>query len=509
MLIIGAAVAAEERPAAAASPVIGSGQGAPLERALELGDFVHRVVLGNAGAQVARLQTQAAERLVQAERALYDPSLFGRLRRDRIDRPRSTDEVTSGLFTSAGGEKVALERNDTLASGVRGRLPSGATLELSHDLRRRASNLLGDQADREYRGTLSLTLKQPLLRGRGRESTEADLRVAEMEHAVELQRLAKQVLELVGESAGAWWRLHTAHRVLAMRTASLRTAFDLEAEARSRVEGGFAPRTDLLEAGLAIAARRTEIARAQQFLMEAQARARTLLGGSIGPGEPALVARGEPATTGEHQGMELARFSLPLLARWPAYQIARLRLEQEQARLDYAVLNERADLSVELGLNRNSLTDALGSSLSQSLGAKHPGWYAGLLLEMPLDNGAARSRKEAQWLRRDAARVQVEGEARLAADEWAVRQAQVLASRVEIEQLNLELEVRQALLAAEQENHRMGRSRLRVLIEAQDRLDEGQLRLLDARLRARLAELAYLTIDGGLLKAFDVEFATR
>jgi outer membrane protein TolC len=198
-----------------------------------------------------------------------------------------------------------------------------------------------------------------------------------------------------------------------------------------------------------------------------------------------------------------------LLARWPAYQIARLRLEQEQARLDYAVLNERADLSVELGLNRNSLTDALGSSLSQSLGAKHPGWYAGLLLEMPLDNGAARSRKEAQWLRRDAARVQVEGEARLAADEWAVRQAQVLASRVEIEQLNLELEVRQALLAAEQENHRMGRSRLRVLIEAQDRLDEGQLRLLDARLRARLAELAYLTIDGGLLKAFDVEFATR
>lgn len=483
---------------------------APLARTLDIGDFVHRVVLGNAAAQAAKLQTQAAERLVQAERALYDPSLFGRLRHDRIDRPRSSDEVSSGLFTSAGGQTVALERNETLASGVRGKLPSGATFELSHDLRRRASNLLGEQADREYRGTLSLTLKQPLLRGRGRESTEADLRVAEKEHAIEQQRLSKQMLELVGEAAGAWWRLHTADRVISMRQASLSTAFDLEAEARSRVDGGFAPRTDLLEANLAIAARRTDLARAQQFLMEARARARTLLGGGgDGAPEPTLLAAGERAPMIEQSELQLATFSAQRLEHWPAYQIARLRLEQEQERLDFAAQQERSDLSVELGVNRNSLTGALGSSLSQSLGAKHPGWYAGLLLEMPLDNGAARSRREAQWLRRDAARVQLEGEGRQAADEWAVRHAQALASRVEIEQLSRELEVRQALLAAEQDNHRMGRSRLRLLIEAQDRLDDGRLRLADAQLRARLAEIAFMTIEGSLFKTFDVELTLR
>ena len=476
----------------------------------DLTEFVHRAIVGNAATQAAHLQALAAGRLVASERALYDPAVFGRLRREGVDRPRSDDEISSGLFTSAGGKTETLENNNNAAAGLRGRLPSGATFELSQDLRRRASNLLSDPAEREHRGTLTLTLKQPLLRGYGRSSTEADLRVAEKEQQIEQQRLVKQVLELVGEAAGTWWRLHQAERLLAVRRQGLQTAFELQAETRRRVEGGFAPRIDLLEAELAIASRQTELTRAQQALVEAQARARNLLGQEA-PQEPGPV-RAAPvapvpwldAATGSAAGWTPA-----LLERWPAYQIAQRRLEQEQLRLDHARRQERPDVSLELGLNRNSLSDRAGSAWERSLGAAHQGWFAGVLLEMPLANDAARSRREAQMLRRDAARAQADGEARLMASEWVTRQGQVQASRSELEQLQRELAAREALLAAEKENHALGRSRLRQLIEAQDRVEDGRLRLADAELRARLSDLAFMTIAGSLLEDFGVRLALR
>jgi outer membrane protein TolC len=132
-----------------------------------------------------------------------------------------------------------------------------------------------------------------------------------------------------------------------------------------------------------------------------------------------------------------------------------------------------------------------------------------VVVEMPLDNGAARSRREAQALRRDAARAQLDAEARTVASEWATRRGQVQATRVELEQLHRELAAREALLTAERENHSVGRSRLRQLIEAQDRVDEGRLRMADAQLRARLADISYQTVAGTLLEAFEVRVASR
>ncbi len=492
--------------AQAASTVAAEGASATAPP-LAVAEFVHRVVVGNAGAQAARLQAQAAVKLVDAERALYDPTTFGRARRAGADRPRTFEEQTSGLTNV--GKPSAVEYNDTLQAGLRGKLSTGATFELSHDLNRRASNLLQSADVREYRGTLALTFKQPLLRGYGRASTEADLHVAEKEQQIEQQRLVKQLLDLVGEAAGIWWRLYHVEQMLATRRAGVQTALELQGETRRRVEGGFAPRIDLLEAEFAIATRQTELARVEQLMVEVQARARSLLGADDdGRSMPSPRALASPPAWLQIDGL-VTTLPTQALERWPSWEIARLRLEQEQLRLDFARRQERPDVSLELGLNRNSLTDRSQSALERSFGASHQGFQAGVVVEMPLDNGAARSRREAQALRRDAARAQLDAEARTVASEWATRRGQVQATRVELEQLHRELAAREALLTAERENHSVGRSRLRQLIEAQDRVDEGRLRMADAQLRARLADISYQTVAGTLLEAFEVRVASR
>lgn len=494
---------AQALPAPAAAPP----GPADLDQTLTLDEYIQQVVLRNASAQAAKLQAEAAGRLVQAERALYDPVLVGRVRRELSDRPRTFEEQTSGLTNV--GKQSAIEQLGTSSAGLRGKLPSGATFELGHEMRRRASNLLASEDVRENRGTLTLTIKQPLLRGYGRASTEADLRVAEKEQQVEAQRFVKQLQELVADAAGLYWQLYRAERTLQMRERSVAVARELQDEVQRRIDGGFAPRVERMDAELALSAREADRLRARQLLLEAQARARNLLTlDSLSAPQWALqTAVPPPAEPSAEPAGTQSAVPEGLLERVPGYRIARLRLEQEQIRYEHARRQERPDLSLELGLNRNSLTDSWRSGLEQSFGGRHPGHYAGIALEMPLDNGAARARREGQGLRRDAARLQLDAEARTAHNEWSVREGQWRASIDELGLMRRELQAREALLAAEQDNYRAGRSRLRQLVEAQDRLDESRLRQLDAVVRSRVADVSLRAAAGELFPFFGLRQA--
>ena len=112
---------------------------------------------------------------------------------------------------------------------------------------------------------------------------------------------------------------------------------------------------------------------------------------------PAAAAAPAPASTAasaltaadETAGAALQR----LLAQWPSYQIARLRAEQEQLRLDHARNQQLPDVSVELGYNQAGFAPSFRRALESSFGDQHQGWYVGMSVEVPLGNGGPRSRR--------------------------------------------------------------------------------------------------------------------
>lgn len=491
-----------------AQPAAWASAPVPAASGIDLRDFVHRVVVENLTVEAARLQAQAAEALVDSQRALYDPAAFAKLRRDIYDRPRTYEERTVSLTNI--DKASAIERISQATGGLRGRLPTGAVLEISHDLRRRQSNLLASLEERENRGTLTLTLRQPLLRDAGQDATEADLRVAELEQQVERQKALKQLLDTVGEAAGTYWQLHHATDTLKLRQTSLERGRALEADVRRRVEGGFAPRTDLAEAALMLSAREAELLRAGHLYREAQARVRNLLGqpvaGTATPITPSDAPQDPPALALAEVDPLHAR---ELLDTWPPYQIARLRFEQEELRWRHAGNQALPDLAFELGYNQNSLAAGLRVGLKDSLRDFHPGWYAGLNFEMPLGNRAASSRLEAQRLRRDSARLAMESEANMAGNEWSTRLSQQDTAQRTLALARADVVAREGLVAAERLGHERGRVRLAQLLEAESRLEDARVRRLDAMMQAQLALLSTQALDGRLLRRFDVDLATR
>jgi len=478
---------------------------------LSLTELVQLSLLHNAGAAAARLQAEAATRLLAAEQALYEPIASARLKREGYERPRTYEERTQSL-TNVNKDN-AVEQISSSAAGLRGKLPTGATFEFAHELRRRESNLLAASTDRESRGTLTLTLRQPLWRGAGRGATEADLRVAELEQQIERQRFVKQLIDTVGESAGTYWQLARAQDQLRLREQALASARGLQDETRRRVEAGFAPRVDLLEAEVAVGARESELVRAEQMVQEADARVRNLLArpGAPGRGARFRAVHGLPEEPAPAPAAAAAPPEQPLfevLQQWPGFQIARMRFEQEELRHQHARNLQRPDISLELGYNNASLASRLRDGVEESLRGLHPGWSLGVVFEMPLGNGAARSRAEAQALKRDAAKLQMDQEARAAGNEWATRVAQRDAALRELALLRREQAQREALVQAERSNHQLGRSRLRQLLEAEDKLLELRVRQLEAGLRAQLAELSLQALTGALFQRFGVRIAS-
>lgn len=193
-----------------------------------------------------------------------------------------------------------------------------------------------------------------------------------------------------------------------------------------------------------------------------------------------------------------------MLELWPTYRIAKLRVEQETLRLAYAQNLERPDLSLEAGYNFNSLDSRLRNSVQDSLSSKHPGWFVGATLEMPLSDVGVRSKREAQQLKLDAVRRQMQSEAHMAENEWVTRIAQLQASRSELRQLRQEVSNRTLLLQAELANYERGRSRLRLLIEAQDLFNDSQQRLLEGEIRYQIAAMTVQVLGGTLLESFGV-----
>lgn len=470
--------------------------------------LVRLVSIRNAAAVNARLQQVVSAKLLQAEQALYSPTLVSRVRKDDINRPRSTDEYTqlTELINPSG---PLLAQYKSLDVALQFKLPTGGMLDLGHQFYDRRSNLFLPPNGVEYSGALSLVLKQPLLRNAGRDATEADLRLAELDTQLDAQRFSRQVLESAGDGMNVFWQLHRAIEGLSLREVSMRSLRKLSADVAGRVEAGFAPRTELLDMQIAISARETELVRAQRALQEAQSRMRGVLNVGVDaasevsfvPQPPLQPARIHQADMGLR--LENAR------ASWPVLQIARLRRQQEEIRLQFAKNQRLPDLSLELGLNRNSLRDQFRTAWKDSFSSNNPGWFVAISLEIPLSQQRGDARLAAQTARLEQADAELLAADRSLSNDVAIRFEQWQSTSNEARLQAQDVSARESLLAADRAQYQLGRARVRQVLEREDDLNESRLRLLDSEVRVELARLAVMLADGSLLAHYGVEIQHR
>lgn len=462
-------------------------------------------LLQNSDVQYARLQAEVAAQGYEAETGLYQPVGYASLRRDGRSRPRTVEER---LTAALGGIARLEELGKAAEAGVRMRAPTGAEGSLSLRSNKRESNVIGSapfaRGDSESAGAFVLTLKQPLLRGMGRQITETDLRVAEVEREIGVWQLRQQLLRVGNDALNAYWQLQRAVQAQGLRQQALDNARALVDDTRVRIAGGRLPVAAQDEAEATLAARLAELARGAIAVAEAEARVRQLLdlppddgGWPMAPpaAPPAIVA---PAA-------EFAQRVAAAQEAWPPLRIAQLRRTQALDRLQLARDRQRPGLDLQLSYSTNSLTPSGFDAAAQALKGRNPDWSIGMTLELPLgEDRRAQAQARAQQLRLEQSDLEIRTVRQALASDLVSRAQQLDAALREREQVAQDVKARQGLLEADELQFRNGSAPLSRLLRRQADLLEAQLRLVDAHARMELARVALQLTDGTLLKAHEV-----
>jgi outer membrane protein TolC len=460
----------------------------------------------NAEVLYARLQSRVSEQAAEAESGLYMPIAYANLRREGRNRQRTVEER---LTAALGGITRLDEQVLGGEAGVRVKAPTGGEVALAWRSTQRRSNIIGSasfaQGDSESVGALVLSLRQPLLRGAGRDVVETDLRVARHERDIGTWQFRQQVLRIGSEALSTYWQLWRARSTQALRREALDNARETVEDVRVRVDGGRLAPGALDEAQAVLSARRAELARGQQALFEAEAKVRVLLDlppqdGDWPLAEPDLAA---PPMPGDLAA--LAERLPDVESAWPPLRMALLKREQADARLRLAYSKKLPALDLQASYSTNSLTYGPLDAAEKAARGRNPDWTIGVAVEVPI-GGDRRAQAEyrAQQLRVEQSSLEVHSVRQALASDYFNRAAQLTELDRELTQLREELTARQQLEAAVREQFASGVAPRARLLRLQADVLDARMRLIEGTSRLALARVALQLVDGSLLAAHDV-----
>jgi outer membrane protein TolC len=273
-------------------------------------------------------------------------------------------------------------------------LPTGATLDLHAESSRSADE---GPATPDYGQQTGALLRQPLLRGRGVETTEVELRRARIMRGQARFTYQATVRDKLAEALRLYWQWRGAMETWQARVWALAAARELVRVTRSQVEEEVVPITEQLQAEATAAARYVEVIEARRTIADLADRLRFAMGlnyatgewqGMLVPGE-AFIAE-PPAASADNtlpgQSVAEAQRNRP--------EAQRAALEVRLTELDLRVARQarrpqldgfaRIDWSGN-GTNFGNARDDLGSGRNNK-------WAGGLEWSYPLQNRAARYR---------------------------------------------------------------------------------------------------------------------
>src|SRR5690606_27034413 len=235
-------------------------------RPLTLGECLRRALARGFDMELGRNELEIVHENVPIARSEFHPVFSAGAGTSAFHR--AAEAATPGLNSDGLETRVGLSQ----------RLRSGTLLSLSGDLIRSTSNV--DQsldAIRPYTSGLTLSVTQPLMRGRGWVNT-IPLRLAELGVDVAERRYEDRALDVVLATERAYYVLVGARDQRDVFRSSLQLAETLLKEAQARHRAGMATKLDLLQGEVGVANARLGLLQAENAVKASEDALLALIG---------------------------------------------------------------------------------------------------------------------------------------------------------------------------------------------------------------------------------------
>ncbi|MFQ5432091.1 MAG: TolC family protein [Nitrospinota bacterium] len=351
--------------------------------------------------RIQQTQPLLGEESIKLAESEFDPTLFA-----GIESSKSLTPSTSAFASPEVGES----RVDELSLGVKQKLQTGASYELSLEASQIDTNSSFASLDPLYTPSLQLSLTQPLLKGIGSQINRTSIIVANNNRTMSNHQFAYKVMEVLTKTREAYWDLVYLNKELVVLQESLERAKDFLERIKLQVTVGSLAPIEIVAAQATVAVREETLIGVRHQISDTQDRLKALINKSDAqPGSDVRIHPGdEPVfkTTelGQEQLIELA------YSNRPDYRSAWLDVENRERELVFNKNQMKPSLDLQGAIklkgsrgNANpvslggapvisSFDGGMADAFSDLSSGKYYDFSIGLVAEYPLFNRASKSR---------------------------------------------------------------------------------------------------------------------
>jgi outer membrane protein TolC len=244
---------------------------APDVRRLTAAEAVELALANNLGVQVARVDPLIQDLGIAEARAAWSPSLVSTL------QGASTDSPNNSFLSGAQESSKTSDDRFTTSVGVDQLLPWGGSYTVGWDGSRSTTTNIFSNFSPQLRSSLSLSYRQPLLRGFSIDAARQRLLVSGTNREIADVTLRDSIATTVRSVRHAYWELAYAIASFAVQRQSLDLAEESLRNTRARVEIGTTPPIDIVEAEAEVALREEGVIVGEAAIAAAEDRLRALV----------------------------------------------------------------------------------------------------------------------------------------------------------------------------------------------------------------------------------------
>jgi outer membrane protein len=480
-------------------PALAQNAPASADKPLTLEDAIALALKKNFDLQIQSYAVASAKDTVAVQQAGFDPTLTASVRRN-VSQSASTTNRLDGTATTG-------PRSDGTTMSVGATLPklaaTNGSLTVATNVSRSATNSVNSLVNPSFTQGVSATLNQPLLNGAGSHMATAALNRAKLGLNIANIAYKSRVLTVISDTENAYYNLVAARESLRIRQLTLEYNKKLLEENQARRSTGVATDLDVLSADYGVANARRSLVQAEQTVRDAEDRLLNIINlpefeKSIGPVSFAEYAAGKPSFAASYK---MARDFYPD-ALSAEETIKQLKIDLETARR-----NQQPDLNLtaSLGYTARATNAGYGQAISNLPNDHGNNWALGLNYSMPWGNHAERARYRTAQSNLTSRKTQLE---QLEQTLLVNVRAAVRAVETNIEAVGIaEKATLLALKQYEQQKARYdaGLSTSRLVLLAQDDLENARFQELSARVALRRAAAELHRLEGSSFERFKVQ----
>jgi outer membrane protein len=488
---------------------------------LGLRDAILLTLENNSNVQIDETQIEYQKFGLLGQFQPFDPIVQSTLNINRYSSP-----------TYSQLQGVGVTGNPTLNSLTQAGLISytqtftpGTNIFVSISTNRFSTNSSYDYFNPYYNSALSFQFTQPLLKGAGRFANTALIKIARRSLDQSRSNFEAQVNDAVLQVVTQYWAAVQARGALDVQQKSLKLAEASYDRDKRSLELGALPPLDIYRSQSEVAARKVGVIQAAYALTQAEEDLRLTIGADRDPRFKAtefeLTEKPEPA--GELENADVETALQQALSQRPELDAVKDALANDDTNIHLAHNQLEPNVQLQgfyqssgLGGNQYNLNTGqfvapggFGSSMSQLFGFGYPGYGGTLSLTLPVRNRSGQANLGNALVSRTRdlysggqVREQITREVRNAVQQLDEARQALVAGTVSFE-------LAQKTLASEQRKFELGAETNYFVLDAQTRLAQAELILLQSQVNYRVAQAAVGHSTGDLLSPYRVQIAER